>query len=428
VRQRALIVSYYFPPAGGGGVQRVLQLCKHLPAFGWDVDVLAPDDPKWVAHDPGLAAEIPPATVVHRARYRGPSDERPAADVLASARGLPGVATRAGIYGRQLLLPDPRVVWVPDAVRAAVRIVRERSASVVLTTSPPSSAHIVGSLVARRTGVPWVADLRDSWLANPHRRYEARSVRVKRAVLETMARRTFARVSAVTTVTDTIAEEARALAPAGTPTAVISNGCDFDEFAGLEHTPSDRLRILHAGFFFGKRSPRPFLEALRGVLADRPELRDVVEARFVGGFRTADREWAQSLGLGESLRIDGFLPHEQALAEMKNAGALLLLIPRSGGLGTSVLSGKLFEYLAAERPMLALVPPEGVAADLLRSTGFAHIADPDDVPGIRAQIEELATSWKAGRLGDRPLPADLRERLDRRTRASEMADVLRSVA
>jgi glycosyltransferase involved in cell wall biosynthesis len=425
---RALIVSYYFPPAGGGGVQRVLKLCKHLPAFGWDVDVLAPDDPKWVAHDPGLAAEIPAGTVVHRARYRGPSDERPAADVVAGAEGLRGVATRAGLYGRQLLVPDPRVVWVPDAARAAVRIVRERSASVVLTTSPPSSAHMIGNVVARRTGVPWIADLRDSWLANPHRRYDRRSVRAKRAVLDTMARRTFARVSAVTAVTETIADEARALAPAGTPSAVISNGCDFDEFAGLEHTPSDRLRILHAGFFFGVRSPRPFLEALARLLADRPELRDVIEARFVGGFRTADRQWAESLGLGAALRIDGFLPHGQALAAMKGADALLLLIPRAGGLGLSVLSGKLFEYLAAERPVLALVPPEGIAADLLRSTGFARIADPDDFGAIREQLEDLVEAWRAGDLGDRPLPADLRERLDRRTRASEMADVFRSVA
>jgi glycosyltransferase involved in cell wall biosynthesis len=425
---RALIVSYYFPPAGGGGVQRVLKLCKHLPAFGWDVDVLAPDDPKWVAHDPGLAAEIPSATVVHRARYRGPSDDRPAADVLAGARGLSGVATRAGIYGRQLLLPDPRVVWVPDAARAAARIVRERSTNVVLTTSPPSSAHMVGSLVARRTGVPWVADLRDSWLANPHRRYEKRAVRAKRALLEAMARRTFSRAAAITAVTETIADEARVLAPAGTPTTVISNGCDFDEFAGLRHEPSERLRILHAGFFFGKRTPRPFLEALRGLLAHRPELRDVIEARFVGGFRTADREWAEALGLGSAVRIDGFLPHDRALAEMKNADALLLLIPRSGGLGRSVLSGKLFEYLAAERPVLALVPPEGIAADLLRSTGFAYVADPDDVGAIRTRLEEVVEAWRSGSLGDRPLPADLRERLDRRTRAAEMADVLRSVA
>ena len=115
----------------------------------------------------------------------------------------------------------------------------------------------------------------------------------------------------------------------------------------------------------------------------------MIEARFVGGFRTADRQWAESLGLGAALRIDGFLPHDQALAAMKGADALLLLIPRAGGLGLSVLSGKLFEYLAAERPVLALVPPEGIAADLLRSTGFARIADPDDVGAIRAQLEDL---------------------------------------
>ena len=209
---------------------------------------------------------------------------------------------------------------------------------------------------------------------------------------------------------------------------MISNGCDFDEFAGLEHTPSDRLRILHAGFFFGVRSPRPFLEALSGLLADRPELRELVEARFVGGFRTADREWAETLGLGDALRIDGFLPHDQALAAMKAADALLLLIPRAGGLGLSVLSGKLFEYLAAERPVLALVPPEGIAADLLRSTGFARVADPDDVGAIRRQLEELVRDWQAGELGDRVLPPDLRERLDRRTRAAEMAEMFRRVA
>jgi glycosyltransferase involved in cell wall biosynthesis len=425
---RVLIVSYYFPPAGGGGVQRVLKLCKHLPEQGFEVDVLAPDDPKWVANDPGLAAEIPAGTTVHRARYRGPSDERPAADMLAGARGVRGMGTRAAVLGRQLLLPDPRVVWVPDAARAAARIVRERAIDVVLTTSPPQSVHMVGGLAARRTGVRWIADMRDSWLANPHRRYERRSVRAKRALLEGMARRTFRRVSAMSAVTEVIAGEARALAPRGTRVAVVSNGCDFDEFAGLTHERSDRLCILHAGFFFGARSPRPFLEAVRRLVADRPELRDVLEVRFVGGFRTSDREWAATLGLDGVVRIDGFLPHDQTLRAMKQADALLLLIPRAGGLGTSVLSGKLFEYLAAERPIVALVPPEGMAADLLRETGFARIADPDDAAGIRAQLESLCDAWRAGELDDRVLPAGLRTRLDRRTRAAEMAELMRSVA
>src|SRR5690348_7106507 len=229
---RVLIVSYYFPPAGGGGVQRVLKLCKHLPAFGWDVHVLAPDDPKWLAIDPGLQSEIAEGTTVHRARYRGPSDERPAVDRLADAHGLRGLGTRAAVLGRRALIPDARVTWVPSAAREAARIVRSHAIDAVLTTSPPTSTHITGRLVRRRTGVPWVADLRDSWLANPHHRHERRIVQAKGSLLEQIARRTLGGASAVTAVTDVIADEARDLTSPRMPIRVVSNGCDFDDFAG----------------------------------------------------------------------------------------------------------------------------------------------------------------------------------------------------
>ena len=427
-RRRVLIVSFYFPPAGGGGVQRVLKLCKHLPEMGWDVDVLAPDDPRWVAVDPGLAAEIPPGTIVHRAPYRGPSQERAPEERLRRARGAGRLATRAAILGRKLLVPDPSVPWVPSAARAGRRIVRERAIDVVLTTSPPMSAHLVGSAIARRAGVPWVADFRDSWLANPHRRYERRSVRAKRQLLERIARRALRRASGISAVTEVIAEEARELAPAGTPIRVISNGCDFDDFAGLRHEPGERLRLLHAGYFFGARTPRPFLQALARLLERRPELRGTVEARFIGGFREADRAWAEGLGLGEALVVDGFVPHEGALRAMKEADALLLLIPNAGGLGTTVLSGKLFEYLAAERPVLALVPPEGAAAAILRETELAWIADPDDLEAIEETLEQVYDAWRDGSLGaERILPHDLRERLDRRARAAELGSLMEEV-
>ena len=325
---RALIMSYYFPPAGGGGVQRVLKLCKHLPELGWDVDVLAPQNPQWLAMDPGLEEEIAPGTRIHRARYRGPSDERAAVDRLAAAHGLRGLATRAAVLGRQSLLPDARVTWVPSASRKAIDVVRRRSVDVVITTSPPTSMHLTGSIVRRRTGVPWIADLRDSILANPHWQYDKRAVRAKRVVLERMVRHALRFADGVTAVTPTIAAEARNLVRDGTPVAVVSNGCDFDDFADLRYERRHRLRILHAGYFFGARSPRPFLTALRQLVDRRPELRELVQARFIGGFRTGDAEWAGSLGLGDAIAIDGFLPHGQALAEMKHSDALLLLIPR----------------------------------------------------------------------------------------------------
>jgi glycosyltransferase involved in cell wall biosynthesis len=282
---RVLIVSFYFPPAGGGGVQRVLKLCRHLPELGVDVDVLAPDDPKWSAVDPGLADEIPASTTVHRARYRGPSHVQTPAARLAAASGVRAVGVRAALLGRSALLPDPEVAWLPDAVRAGTRAVRERGIDVVLSTSPPNSVHLIGAAIARRTGVPHVADFRDSWLANPHRRYERRSVRAKRAVEGRIAHRALRGVAALSAVTPSIAEEVTELAPAGTPVRVIANGCDFDEFEGLAYARSDRLRIVHAGSFFGQRTPRPFLSALAVLLQARPELRGRMQAAFLGELR-----------------------------------------------------------------------------------------------------------------------------------------------
>jgi glycosyltransferase involved in cell wall biosynthesis len=422
---RVLIVSFYFPPAGGGGVQRVLKLCRHLPELGVEVDVLAPDDPKWSALDPGLAADIPPTTTVHRARYRGPSHAQTPAARLAAAHGVRALGVRAALLGRRVLLPDPEIAWFADALRAGVRAVREREIDVVLSTSPPNSIHVVGAAIARRAGVPLVADFRDSWLANPHRRYERRSVRAKRAAERRIARAALRRVAAVSAVTPSIAEEAGALAPPGTPVRVVANGCDFDEFDGLAYVRGERMRIVHAGSFFGQRTPRPFLGALATLLRERPELRGRVQAAFLGELRPEDREWALGLGLGDALALEGFRPHAEALAAMRAADALLLLVPRAGGRGLSVVSGKVYEYLAAERPILALVPPEGDAATLLRDTGSAWIADPDDQAAIGGAIGEAVAAWEADRLGERRLTPEWRERLDRRTRARELAELLR---
>ncbi|HEX2588507.1 MAG TPA: glycosyltransferase [Gaiellales bacterium] len=426
-RGRVLIVSYYFPPAGGSGVHRVLKLCKYLPEFGWDVDVLAPDDAKWVAHDPTLEQDVPEGVVVHRARYIGPDHAQSGADKIAAAQGWHTVTARAAVASRRLLLPDAAAPWVPFAARTGIAAVRERGIDAVLTSSPPTSAHLIGNVISRRTGVPWVADFRDSWLANPHRRYERRTVRYKRSLLSGIARRTMAPAAALTAVTDVIREEAEGYMSRPVPSRTISNGCDFDDFAAYQHRGSAKLRLLHAGYFFGVRSPRPLLQAVRSLLDRRPALRDVLEVRFVGGFRPADREWAESLDLGPVMTVEGTLPHDQTLQAMKEADALVLLIPNASGIGRSVLSGKVFEYLAAERPILGLVPPDGAAADLLRSAGHDWIADPDDVNAITDTVERLVDAWIANRLGDVVIPPELRARLDRRARAEEMAAVLAEV-
>jgi glycosyltransferase involved in cell wall biosynthesis len=415
---KVLLITMYFPPAGGGGVQRPLKFATHLPALGIETHVLAPDDPKWLHVDSALAP--PTQAWIHRARYVGPRARR-LADELHGRSGLDRVSRQALSLSRRVLVPDENVSWNLTAIPAALRIVRAEGIDVVLTTSPPNSVHLVGAAVKRAMGVRWVADLRDSIAAHPHRRVESAAVRAKEKVSESIARLVARQADAIVAASAAIADEARALGPAAT-VATILNGADFDDFAGLEYRRADRFRITHAGSFFGKRDPRPFLQALANAGFD-----DVV-ARFVGDFRVSDREWAESLGLGRRLELHPYVPRREALALQRDSDALLLLIPDADGRGRGVLSGKVFEYLAAERPILAAVPPEGAAADLIRETGAGVVAAPDDVAALTSALAELHSMWTAGTLDATALsPAD-RERLSRAARVEELAELLRGLA
>jgi len=415
---KVLLVTMYFPPAGGGGVQRPLKFATHLPALGIETHVLAPDDPKWIYVDPEL--QPPTQAWVHRARYLGPRS-RKLAEELHGRRGLDRISRQARSFSRRLLVPDENVSWNLTAIPAAVRIVRAEQIDVVLTTSPPNSVHLIGAAVKRTTGARWVADLRDSIGAHPHRRTERAVVRAKEKVSEQVARLVARQADAIVTASDAIAAEARALEPKGVVVPIL-NGADFDDFAGLEYRRGERFRITHTGSFFGKRDPRPFLQALADSGLD-----DVV-VRFVGDFRSADRDWAAQLDLGDRLELHPYVPRRQSLALQRDSDALLLLIPEAGGRGKGVLSGKVFEYLAAERPILAAVPPDGAAAELIEEIGAGVVAPPNDVAALVSALRALHDAWAAGTLDGTPLsPAD-RERLGRGARIEELADVLQGVA
>jgi glycosyltransferase involved in cell wall biosynthesis len=414
---KVLIVSLYFPPAGGGGVQRPLKFATHLPGLGIETHVLAPDDPKWIHRDDELAP--PTQAWVHRARYIGPRGRRPAEE-LHGTRGLERASRHARLRGRRLLVPDENVCWNLTAIPTAIRIVRQEGIDAVLTTSPPVSVHLIGAAVKRATGVRWVADLRDSLVAHPHRRAESMAVRAKEQSDRAVARLVARSADAVVAVSEAIAEETQELEPHGR-LVTIANGSDFDDFAGLEYRPAERFRITHAGSFFGKRDPRPFLTALAESKLD-------VVARFVGDFRSADREWAETLELGDRLELIPYAPRRRALELQRDSEALLLLIPDAGGRGRGVLSGKVFEYLAAERPILAVVPPDGAAADLIRDSGAGLVVAPDDVEGMAAALRELHGRWRDGTLEATKLSEAWQARVSRRTRVEELARLLERVA
>jgi len=397
-------------------VQRPLKLAQYLPAMGVETHVLAPDDPRWIHRDDEL--RMPSQAWVHRARYVGVSGGKPS-EVLAGTQGVGRLATKARLQLRRLVVPDENATWALTAIPAGIRIVREHGIDVVVSTSPPPSTHLIAAAIARATGARWVADLRDSLVAHAHRRSDTVATKTKASMHRRVARLVASRADAITCVSDAISEETRALGPSGR-VVTIANGCDFDDVAGLERHPSDRFRITHTGSFFGRRDPRPFLQALHDSGLD-------VVARFLGDFRPADRAWADGLGLGDRLELLPYAARATSLALQRDSEALLLLIPEAGGRGRGVLSGKVFEYMAVGRPILAVVPPDGAAAELIRQTGAGVVAAPDDTEAIRRALEELHARWRDGGLPDVVLSDEWRRRLSRRTRVEEMAAVLEHV-
>jgi len=414
---KLLLVTLYFPPSGGGGVQRPLKFASHLPALGIETHVLAPDDSKWVHEDADLP--LPTQAWIHRARYVGPRGRR-LADELHGRSGLDLALRRASTIGRRLLVPDENVTWNATAIPKAISIARSEGIDVVLTTSPPGSVHLIGAAVKKATGAKWVADLRDSLALHAHRSSEGIGARAKQKARAGIAHLVARQADAIVAAAESIAAETRGLNPRGR-VVTIANGCDFDDFAGLEYVRGERFRLTHAGSFFGKRDPRPFLHAL----ADSG-LEDVT-VRFVGDFRPGDREFMESLGLADRVELIDYVPRRESLRLQRDSDALLLLIPDAGGRGRGVLSGKVFEYLAAERPVLAVVPPDGAAAQLVRDTGAGPVAAPEDVPAIRDALVELHGRWREGKLDGTPLSPEWRDKLSRATRVEELAELLESL-
>jgi glycosyltransferase involved in cell wall biosynthesis len=415
---KVLLVTMYFPPAGGGGVQRPLKIATHLPSFGIETHVLAPDDPKWVHRDDEAVA--PTQAWVHRARYHGPRGRIPSEDLYA-LEGVDRLRYQAGALFRRALVPDKSVTWAPSAIPAAIRVVRREGIDAVLTTSPPNSINLIGAAVKRATGVKWIADLRDPLIADADNPVERLPARMKENVQRGVAKLVASQADAIVTAWDGIADEIRGYEPKAGIT-VIPNGADYDDFEGLDYVPADRFRITHTGSFFGKRNPRPFLTALK-----ESGLVDVV-ARFVGELTTRDREWAETLELGDRLELLPFGSRRRSLAYQRDSEALLLLLPEAGERGAPVLPGKIFEYLAAERPILAAVPPTGAAANLIRESGAGIVVPPDDAGAIRDALVGLEARWRAGRLNGTPLDPELRERISRRRRVRELSELLLKVS
>jgi glycosyltransferase involved in cell wall biosynthesis len=424
-RLRVLLIAFYYPPTSGGGVERTLQFSRRLPALGVDVELLVPTDAKWLAEDPASVSRIPNDVVVHRVKSRGPSLRQLPGDRIrqapTTARKL---AVRASLAPQRLFLPDANAPWLADVVPAALKLLKTGRFDAFITTTPPHTVAVAGRLIRARTDVPWIADWRDPWLTHADLDLSRADVRAKQAAIARLARWCVGGMDAASVV-DHAEDEVRTLRP-DLPLAVIPNGIDLEELATIERHPDpDHCTFAFTGWFFGDRSPRYLLQAVADLVRDRPELRDVVRLRFMGGFPDADRRRVTDLGIDELVAIEPPAPHADALQAQADADVALIFMQDGGGHGGKFLPGKVWELLACGRPVLAMLPPDGAAAHELQAVDAAIVA-PDDVAGARAAVERYVDAWSAGQLPSPVLADDIRARISRHTQAEDLARLIRT--
>jgi glycosyltransferase involved in cell wall biosynthesis len=405
------MLAYFFPPLGGGGVQRTLKHVKYLPAEGFAPVVLTTRLAWSPMRDRTLGAEVGPDAVVIRAR------ELP---LQFLKWGLHGVLRRAGLptgVTAYIGWPDETAGWVPGATWHALRAARRLRPDVLYSTSSPVSAHLVAGVVSRVTGIPWVADFRDAWTTNPQREPVARPV----AALSEWLERTLVRRASYLVVADE-SIELRGVAAGDERRMLISNGVDPDDAPPDDaHRSGDRFRISYVGTLYGERSLAPVFAAVRALIdrgvvdRERLELRIVGAGTLLGGTDDA----------GLPVSWTGYVDHRRALAEMATADVLLLYEP----VVKPTPSAKVYEYLVAGRPVLCVADLDNPASRLVRELGAGPCVDPRDQAGIELAIETLHARWTAGRLDVAPeVRRETLRRFSRAALARQLAGVLEAAA
>jgi glycosyltransferase involved in cell wall biosynthesis len=435
-RKRVLVVAYYFPPSGGPGVQRVLKFVKYLPEFGWDPAVLTVQDGDYPARDPSLLEEIPAGMPVHRTPilepytvYRALTGKRKGEAVDVNTNYRPG--TKVPLTERlsqavraTLFIPDARVGWLPFGLGRGARIAREWGADLIFSSSPPYTAALLGRGIARRAKLPWVFELRDPWtgfLSAPVRHGPSRALdrRLERNCVRDAAR--------VVLAWRGIGRDLEGKYPGlGAPKfRLIENGFDPDDLAGAEPIRADRFTVVYTGSMYGVRNPDTFLQAVARLLDEGRVAAGELLVRFVGRFGDEVRAMFRRPELRGVVEEVGHRPHAESVRYTLGADVLLLVVDDVAG-SEGIVPGKVFEYIGARRPILA-VAPEGDVADLVRRTGAGVVVDRNDVAGMAAALAAWIDERRATGRVVFPGREEEVNRLSRRGRTEELARVFDEV-
>lgn len=409
--KRVLIISYYWPPTGGSGVQRWVKFAKYLPEEGWQPVIYTPENPEQLAKDTSLEAEVPEETEVIKTHIIEPYElykkvlrksghSKEAVEVNPVNAQHKSLLQKAAMWVRgNLFRPDPRCLWIRPSVRFLKKYLAEHPVDLIVSTGPPQSMHLIGRRLARETGLPWIADFRDPWT----RIFYFKHLQMTKATErwhEKMEKKVLDEASAVVAVSPLVQQEFQSMTD--TPVELITNGFDECDFEGSECTeayggPEKNFTITHTGLFAADGNPTVLWDVLSEKCAKDEQFRKLLKIKLIGKNDEQIIKALEDRGLKDMLEDMGYQPHSAAVQEQRTASVLILPLRKEPEY-KAVLPGKLFEYLASFRPVLGIGQTDGAMAMILNETKTGKVIDWEDKEGISEYIEKCWERHLEGRL------------------------------
>ncbi|MBA3648347.1 MAG: glycosyltransferase family 4 protein [Chitinophagales bacterium] len=428
--RKVLIITYYWPPSGGAGVQRWLKFVKYLPSFGWQPVVYTVANGEYPVIDASLENEIPKDVEVIKKKiwepyalykfiYRKEKEDRITPNTgLSSGKSSKSQLAAAWIRGN-LLIPDPRKFWIRPSVKFLTDYLKKNPVDAIITSSPPHSLQLIGLTLKKKTGLPWIVDFRDPWSSY----YFLLNLQLNKRVMDkhrALEKKVLDTADRVIVVSPSMKENMEKIVPG--KISVITNGYDEEDFLGIaEERTGNKFSMVYTGTFLPTQNPNILWEALAELTTEFPKLKDDLEIKLVGIIDPLILSDITKHQLDRFLVLQNYVPHNEVI-KIQKAASVLLLSVNNTPTAREIITGKLFEYLGSGRPILCFAPKDGDAGKIVLDAKAGVVNDYYNKEALKQQLVHLYAKYRAGTLS---IQSSGIEKYSRRKLTEELSILLR---
>lgn len=411
--KKVLMIACSFPPLGGPGVQRSVKFVKYLRDYGYEPVVFTRECKNETVIDKTLLNDVPEGVRIVRTK-----------DYMCD--NMKGIFRIPGKVLSRLMIPDYAAIWWKMVKREALKVIEEEKIDLIYSTSAPCSDHLLALyLKKKKPNLKWVADFRDEWTQNPYFA-EDKLYKFKKGTEVRMEKDVLDHVDYAIANTPVMRDHFVSADPKlKDKFFVIPNGFDKDDFDSSVSATGERnekMTMVYTGALYGRRKPDTFFKALEELVSEKVIDSKNVEVKLIGNYHVEQLEKKiASYQLSDVIHIVGYLPHDKCVASQMASDALVLIEGNGKG-AEAFYTGKLFEYLNTNKPVLAMLPYKGVAAELVRESNVGLVADVDDVAAIKTNIATFYQQWMAGGIEYKP-NREVIDQFDRKKLTGKLAQI-----